>query len=298
MPTPETERLIQLLNAILGEVVHSKDWPTQQGEELRLRAVWRASEHSDEFRQFGQASAVGLETLAAEFQDVLRFMLVIGYRLRSAELGSSNVEGQTGYRLPSAELESSDLEGQSGYRLPSAELESSDLEGQSGYRLPSAELESSNLEGQSGYRLPSAELESLDLELQSGYHLPSAALDSSDLELQSGCHGTAPQTRPATCPGKYHSAASTPVPALESAGTRRRSVYQGLRLNSMAHHIRGRISLWWRCFLTWSLQVIRTDTFGEKIYLAYKKRHPHRAEPKYSYLSTPDSLSTGSTSPQ
>ena len=226
MPAPETERLVQLLNSILSEVVDSKDRPIQQVEELRLRAVWEASEHSDEFRQFGQASAVGLDRLAAEFQDVLRFMLVIGYRLRSAELESSGLERQSGYRLPSAELE------------------------------------------------------------------------SSDLELQSGYHGTALQTRPATCPGNDHSAPGSQLLSLESARTRRRSVYQSLRLDAMAHHIRGRISLWWRCFLTRSLGVIRTDTFGEKIYLAYKKRHPHRTKPKYPYLSTPDSLSTGSTSPR
>jgi hypothetical protein len=260
MPAPETEELIQLLNSILSEVVDSKDRPMQQVEELRLRAVWEASEQSDEFRQFGQASAVGLDRLAAEFQDVLRFMLVIGYRLRSAE------------------------------------LENSGLELQSGCRLPSAELKSSGLELQSGHRLPSAELENSDLGLRSGYGLTSAELESSDLELQRGCHGTARQTLPATWPGNDHSTAGSQLLLLESARIRRRSVYQSLLLNAMAHHIRGRISLWWRCFLTWSLKAIRTDTFGEKVYLAYKKRHSHRTEPKYPYLSTPDSLSTGSTS--
>jgi hypothetical protein len=205
MLAPETERLVQLLNSILSEVVDSKDRLTLQAEELRLRAVWEASEHAAEFRQFGEASAVGLDTFAAEFQDVLRFMLVIGYRLRCAEL------------------------------------------------------------------------------------------ESSGLELESGCHGPTRQTRPATCPTKYHSAASGQVLRVESARTRRRSVYLGLRVNAMARHVRGRISLWWRCFLTWSLKVIRMDTFGEKIYFLYQKRHPHRTEPKYPYLSTPGSLSTGST---
>ena len=60
----------------------------------------------------------------------------------------------------------------------------------------------------------------------------------------------------------------------------------------------GRTSLWWRWFLTWSLRVIHTDTILENIYFLYQKRHEHRAKPKYPYLSTPGSLSSGSTSRQ
>ena len=259
MPAPDTQRLVQLLNSILSEVVDSKDRPAQLLEELRLRAVWEASEHSDEFRQFGEASAVGLDTFTPEFQDALRFMLVIGYRLRSVELDSSVLEGQNGFDLHPVELESSALEGQSGFDLHLVELDSSVLEGQSGYHTP---------------------------------------LEFSKLLAEGLPYEPDRQTGPDTCPGNYHSATSSQLLSLESARTGYRSVYQGLRLSVMAHHIRGRISLWWRCFSTLSLKVIRTDTFLEKIYCAYQNRHPHRTEPKYPYLSAPDSLSNGSTSPQ
>lgn len=252
MPAPEPEPLEQLLNSILSEVVDSKDRSIQQLENHRLRAVWEASERSDEFRRFGEASAVGLDTF--DFQDVLRFMLVIGYRLRSAELESSGLERQGACHLHSVDVGSSTLEGQTVYGLHTTESESSVLEAQTVYGLHSAELESS------------------DLERQKRGHTAGLP-DRPDR-----------QTHPNTCPGNSSSAASSQLLSLESARTRFRSVDQGLYPGAMTHHVRGRISLWRRSFSTLLLKVIRTDSFLNEIYCAYQKRHPHKTESKVPLL--------------
>jgi hypothetical protein len=56
MPAPRRNDL----NSILSEVVELKDRPAQQEGESRL--VWEASQNSNEFRQFGEASVVDLDT--------------------------------------------------------------------------------------------------------------------------------------------------------------------------------------------------------------------------------------------
>ena len=94
-----------------------------------------------------------------------------------------------------------------------------------------------------------------------------------DVRSPDGCRAPGRQTRPATDLQKYHSAGNSQLVSLESARTHPRYLYLGLRHNVIAHHIRGRMSLGWRWFLSWSLKVIHTDTFLESIYFLYRKRH-------------------------